>query len=473
MKSTVQRCVIGAARKVFRVAWSGLLPAAGIASLGMAVVGCTSAFSPVTQQQQARTNNSNTRYTIKDLGEFGPNPAAPGGPLVVTNSGWISSAVGVGPDWGPPEHAVLYYNGKMMDIGDPGLGGNSMGYGVNESGVAAGWAEDTAAGLSTTEDFCGFEAMGFSSSPTPCVPFVWQNSQMVALPTLGGANGAATEINNRGIIGGYAETSSIDPGCETAGAAPQQYQFKPVVWVNGAVQELPTGNDMDGVVWAVNDRGDAAGATGSCAPFNPSSGLYLNPTHVVLWRNGAAIDLGNLGQEFNNLPHGMNNLGQVVGEAGEYDSNNHPTAHAFLASPGTKMQDLGVVGNDDYSFGLSINDAGEIVGVSASASFSVVRAFIRQNGKLVDLNTLVTGSNSLYLLTACFINSKGEIIGIALDSTFAEHAYLATPVSGTTASASTVDKPVVLPAWVKKQFGFVLAQLRRTRPASASNSRRS
>ena len=437
MKCRTKWCVNGAARVISRAVERGLLPSAGIACLGLAVAGC-GGFTP-SVQQQARSNVNNARYTIQDLGVFGANANAPGGPLVITNSGWISGAAAVG----AAEHAVLYYRGKMIDIGTPGLGGNSMGYGVNESGATAGEAESTASGLATAEDFCGFQAFGFSSSPTPCVPFVWQNGQMVPLPTLGGVNGSATEINSSGMVGGYAETATMDPNC----TAPQKYQFKPVVWSHGAVQALPTGNDADGLVTAVNDRGDAAGSSGSCAPLNPILLLYLNPTHALLWRNGEAIDLGNLGGEFNHLPHGMNNLGQVVGES---DLPGDQTAHAFLAGLGTKMQDLGTVGTDTYSFGFSINDAGEIVGLSANADFSVIRAFIRQNGTLVDLNTLVTGNNSLYLLTACFINSKGEITGIALDSAGQEHTYLALPVPG--ASADNSRKPPVLPDSVRELF---------------------
>lgn len=450
MKSRVMWCVIGETRRLSRALWNCLFPSAGIACLGMALAGC-GGLTPMQQQQPTQAATQNSRYTITDLGVVGANPSMPGGPLVVTNSGWISGAAGVGPGGTAPEHAVLYYGGKMIDIGAPGLGGNSMGYGVNESGVAAGWAENTAASLSTTEDFCGFQAFGLSSSPTPCVPFIWQNGQMVPLPTLGGVNGSATEINSSGMVGGYAETTTVDPNC----TAPQNFQFKPVVWISGAVQALPTGNDADGVVWAVNDRGDAAGATGSCGPLNFLTGLYLNATHAVLWRDGLAIDLGNLGGMYNNLPHGMNNLGQVVGES---DLAGDQTAHAFLASPGTKMQDLGAVNDavdeDTFSFGFSINDAGQIVGVSASADFSVIRAFIRQNGALVDLNTLVTGNNSLYLLTACYINSLGEITGIAIDpNTGAEHAYLATP---TTAAAmqSGARKPPVLPETIRARFRF-------------------
>ena len=450
MKCRTKWCVNGAARIISRAVERGLLPAAGIACLGLAVAGCGGGLIATALQEEhgQAANPRNSLYTIQDLGVFGANPTAPGGPLVVTGSGWISGASAVG----NAEHAVLYYQGNTIDVGTPGLGGNSMGYGVNESGVTAGEAESTAPGLATTEDFCGFQFLGLSFSPTPCVPFVWQNGQMVPLPTLGGVNGSATEINNSGMVGGYAETSITDPGCTTAHAAPQQYQFLPVVWSHGVAQALPTGNDADGVATAVNDRGDAAGASGSCAPINPILLLYLNPTHALIWRKGVATDLGNLGGESNNLPHGMNNLGQVVGES---DLAGDQTAHAFLASAGAKMQDLGVVGNDYYSFGFSINDAGEIVGLSANADFSVIRAFIRQNGTLVDLNTLVTGNNSLYLLTACFVNSKGEITGIAIDpNTGEEHTYLATPSSAASAATSKAVEPVVLPDSVRARFMF-------------------
>lgn len=423
------------------------LETAGIACLCLALGGC-GGLSPMQQQVLSQAARQNSLYTIQDLGVFGSNPSAPGGPLVVTDSGWISGAAAVG----ATEHAVLYYQGQTIDVGTPGLGGNSMGYGVNESGVTAGEAESTDAGLATTEDFCGFQFLGFSSSPTPCVPFVWQNGQMVRLPTLGGVNGAATEINSSGMVGGYAETTTLDPNCP----APQKYQFKPIVWSNGKVQALPTGNDADGIVTAVNDRGDAAGSSGDCASLNPILLLYLNPTHAVLWRSGKAIDLGNLGGAFNNLPHGMNNLGQVVGES---DLAGDQTAHAFLASPGTKMLDLGAVqdqvDNDTYSFGFGINDGGEIVGLSASGDFSVIRAFIRRNGALADLNSLTNATlnpQQLYLLTACFINSKGQITGIALDANGAEHTYLATPVQGNSAEISHAIRPPVLPDSIRDRF---------------------
>lgn len=378
-----------------------------------------------------------TRYTIKDLGFVGGNFFQPGQPFQISNNGWVSGGAGVG----AAERAVLWRRGKMIDIGDPGLGGNSIAFGVNELGLAVGEAEDTGTNLSTTEDFCGFEFMGYTSTPTPCVPFVWIGGKMVPLKTLGGVNGVATWINSYGVIAGYAENTTADSTCPPGG--PQIYQFKPVVWLGNWIQPLPTVgkkfNDPDGVALAVNDLGQVVGSTGTCTSFNPNSLFNLQPVHAVLWENGIAHDLGSLPNESNYVAENLNNRGEVVGGPAI-------AGQAFLWTAENGMQGLGTVEGDNYSIGIGINDKGEIVGVSANFSpegaINAIRGFVRQNGTLVDLNSLVVGSNPFPagglittpfgdyptgLLTACKINSKGEITGIAADQDGFTHAYLAIP----------------------------------------------
>jgi len=417
MKFRAHEYLNSAAQMISQVAWRHRLPSAGIACLGLALVG----FSGIARaQSQERDHNGaqNVRYTIQDLGVVGTNSNQPGQPFVISNSGWISGGAGVG----AAEHAVVWRRGEMIDIGNPGLGGNSIAFGVNEWSLAVGEAENNSADHSTTEDFCGFQAMGYSSSPTACVPFVWERGRVVPLKTLGGVNGVANQINSWGAIAGYAENTTKDPGC----ASPQIYQFKPAVWFGNEIQPLSTESDAEGVAFSINDVGQVVGTSGSCGPFNPTWLFNLIPVHALLWQNRLAIDLGSLGGVTNNIAHDINNLGQVVGGS---DLPGDETSHAFLWAPQTRiMKDLGVVDDDYWSFALGINDEGQIVGASANADFSILRAFVRQNEALVDLNSLVAGTTALFLETACSINSKGEIIGLAFDpNTGYIHAYLAIP----------------------------------------------
>jgi probable HAF family extracellular repeat protein len=357
-------------------------------------------------------------YHIQDLGVVGSDANQPGQPFVISSNGWISG----GSQVGGAEHAVLWHNGELFNIGGHGLGNNSIAFGVNQATLAVGETEDAKA-PATTEDFCGFQTMGFSTAPTPCVPFLWKDNKMVPLQTLGGANGVANQINSWGAIAGYAENTTVDPAC----AAPQKYQFKPVLWYDQWIAELPTGSDPDGVAFSINQRGQAVGTTGTCAPFSPIWLFNLNPVHAILWQNGKAVDLGNLGGAMNNLAHDINDCGDIVGGS---DLAGDQTGHAFLWTRDKKMIDLGTVSGDFWSVGLGINDQGRVVGASANADFSVLRAFVRDGGKLLDLNGLKTaGDTALFLETACSINAKGEIIGLAINlKTGAIHAYLASPI---------------------------------------------
>lgn len=360
------------------------------------------------------------RFTVHDLGNVGPD----GQPLQITNNGLVAGAAAVG----SALHGVLWYNGRMLDLGAPGLKGqNSQAFGVNVRGQAVGEAE-TAKPDPKGEDFCGFAALGLPPPGDSCVPFLWQNGVMNPLPTLGGNNGAANKINNPGEVAGTAENNMPDSTCPSGG--PQKYQFKPVVWRNRAVQELPTYSaDPDGTAMAINDLGQAAGASGDCAAFSPIILDNLQPLHALLWEDGKATDLGTLGGDghgFGIRAENLNNLGQVIGYS---DLAGDANFQAFLWTRETGMQRLGTVGTDPNSIAVGINDAGDVVGVSIDATFTVGRAFLRRVGEdLIDLNEHIPADSPLDLFSACSINALGEIIGIAIDKSSGDvHAYLAVP----------------------------------------------
>jgi len=356
------------------------------------------------------------RYNVFDLGVVGNPPA---GPYIIRNNGLISGAAAT-PD-GSSMHAVLWYKGWKIDIGTPGLGGpNSAAFGVNEFGQTVGQAETS---RPNAEDFCGFNAYGFASS-TACRPFLWQDGVMTKLPTLGGYNGFANSINNRGVVAGIAETDATDaaPGCPV-------HQFEPVVWERGRIHSLPPySGDSDGVAAQVNDKGQVVGASGTCGSFNPNTGLYLVENHALLWENGIATDLGNLGGEgglAGNHACAINNHGQVVGHS---DLPNDASFHGFLWTRETGMKDLGTLSGDFASLALGINDGGVVVGASIGPAFSTFRAVLWEKGTVTDLNTLVDANpKNLYLVQGESINSRGEIIGLAVDGTALPHGFLAIP----------------------------------------------
>ena len=362
-------------------------------------------------------------YTVSDLGTLsGGNFSQP---FFITKNGRVAGSSNLADG---SSHAVVWANKQAADLGALG-GSNSIAFGVNNYGQAVGEAE-TPASDPNGEDFCGF------GTHLICLPFEAANGVMSPLPTLGGNNGAANAISNRGKVGGFAENSTADPGCPS----PQVLQFKPVLWEKGVIHRLPTvGGDPDGVVYNLNDNGEAVCASGTCTTFNPNFLNNLLAVHALLWENGKATDLGNLGgqtgQAGGNAAYNVNNRGQVVGGS---DLEGDTTFHAFLWTRKTGMQDLGTLSGDLASNGISINDGGSVVGVSLDANFNP-RAFLWENGVMTDLNTLVAADSPLHLLTGCSINSRGEITGLGLTSTGEIHSYLATPNPNVAAGETTAQ----------------------------------
>ncbi len=362
-------------------------------------------------------------YTITDLGTLDGGTFSQ--PFSINRYGLVSGSSNLP---GGNQHATLWLEKLKVDIGAPGLGGpNSIAFGDNERFQSAGEAETSTADTNG-EDFCGF------GTHLTCLPFLWQDGEMTQLSTLGGNNGVAMAISNRGEVAGFAENSTPDPGCP----APQVLHFEPVVWEKGAIHKLPTfGGDPDGVAQQINDNGEVVGGSGTCATFNPNFFYNLVPVHALLWEKGKATDLGNLGgktgQAGGNIAYDINNQGQVVGNS---DLPGDTTFHAFLWTKGTGMQDLGTLSGDVASVSISINDAGSVVGASLDAKFNP-RAFLREKGVMSDLNTLIAGHSPLYLLTGCSINARGEITGLGMTGTGEIHTYLATPTHGVATSEST------------------------------------
>jgi probable HAF family extracellular repeat protein len=352
------------------------------------------------QQLQAAVKG-HRRYAVIDLGTLGGTFSQAFG---LNNKG---SAVGFATTANDTSlHAFLWRRGKMIDLGS--LGGNdtlsySQAVGVSEVDEVAGFSE-TSVPDPLGENFCGDSLV--------CLPVVWKDGVMTKLPILDGNNGLALGISGDGQVVGQVENAILDPTC----VAPQVLQFKPVVWEEGKIKELPTfPGSPDGIAASPNDRGEEVGASTTCSQ---------NPSRAVLWHHGKIIDLGNLGGT-SPAPNGMNNESQVVGLS---DLPGGAVIHAFLWQRGA-MTDLGTLPGDLNSFGNAINDKGQAVGQSCDQNgFSNCRVFLWEHGAMTDLNVLVPADSPLHLFDPSAINSRGEIAGLAIEKdTGALLAFLAVP----------------------------------------------
>jgi len=372
-----------------------------------------------------KADNPSARYRVFNLGTLGGTSSSAN---TINNLGW---AMGIANLTGNTAgHATLWAYGLKLDLGTLGGLNSAVAWPVkNTAGLISGIAET--ATLNPLGESWSCSAF-FPTAPTfhDCLGFVWQWGVMTPLPTLGGYNGYAAGMNNRGQVAGWAENTVHDPTC----VAPQVLQFEPVVYGpgRGKIQQLPTfPGDPVGAATDIKDQGQVVGISGTCFVAVGS----FSAAHALLWQNGNVTNLGSLGGVAWNTPVAINNRSVVVGFSdlpGDEDGN--PNFHAFIWTKSSGMQDLKTLPGDAISEATGINNQGRVVGVSYGAGFSNPRAVLWQNGKIVDLNTLIPAGSPLYLLSANDINDEGVIAGQACvlingacTSTSETPAFLAIP----------------------------------------------
>jgi len=361
-----------------------------------------------------------TNYRVTDLGAEGNDNGACA--MSVNDQGWTEIMSG---NTLPGQQdsifakllngrALIDVAGFKLDLGTLGGPNSWMNWGeINDRGQVVGDSE-TAVPDPNGEDICGF------GTHLTCLPFLWQVFHMSALPTLGGNNGQASAINNRGQIVGFAENGIVDSTCPP-GTTNNRIQL-PVLWEKGnqgiyKAQALPTGSDPDGDAFWINDQGQAAGDTGTCG----------NATvHAVSWENGnVSPPLPDFGTGA--IAQGINNQGQIVGLVGSPDNT---TQYGALWQNGV-LTNLGLLPGDFGGLASGINDRGQVVGSNFDSNFNWSHGFIWQDGVMTDLNTLFPANSNLFAVMANKINERGQISGMAIVRSGPEkgniHAFLATP----------------------------------------------
>ena len=253
------------------------------------------------------------------------------------------------------------------------------------------------------------------------------------LGTLGGTISDGNAINNRGVAVGE---SYLACGCT----------YHPYLWADGLLHDLGPG----AAAHSINDQGQVAGQSnghpflwsrdggttdlgfdGEAYHINNRSevvGQIYTNSHAFFWRDGMALDLGTLPGGGVSGANGINDQGQVVGQA---------SGHAFLWTQGTGMRDLGSLdGNPLSSSGANaINDRGQIVGASYSQALHTSHAAYFSRSGVADLGTL--GSYSV----ATGLNDLGQVVGLSAGPSGAPHAFLTDLSGGPMVDLNTLIPP--------------------------------
>lgn len=191
------------------------------------------------------------------------------------------------------------------------------------------------------------------------------------------------------VTGGPVPPSQAPPSQVPSTGAPGQPAGLPRHYTAVRLPALSDSTEHGTGGFALNDRGQVVGQS------DTSNGR----PHPVLWQNGKVIDLGVLpfgAEDELGIARDINNRGDVVG-----GSNGANGQRAVLWRNG-KIIDLGTL-NGNPTFAYAINDNGQIVGTSTTAT-GELRGFLWENGRMRDLG--IDGG-----VIPRDINNKGQVVG--------------------------------------------------------------
>jgi probable HAF family extracellular repeat protein len=295
-------------------------------------------------------------------------------------------------DGAPVTKATIWRDGHILNLGT--LGG----------------ASSVALAISNDELVTGFSQTAGDETHA----FLWCGKEMQDLGTLGGPVSFGIDANDRAQVVGFSYINSeINP---TTGI-PTQHAF---FWDKGQMTDITLGGSLGGA-GLINHRGQAVGD--SNLPGDAED-------HAFLWSDHAVHDLGTLGGTLS-LPTGLTEQGHISGVA---SSAGDQFIHAVEWKEGV-IHDLGTVAGDGCSWAWGLNARDQVVGISEPyCDLTLARAFLWDQGKMVDLNTLVPPDAALHLVYAEAINEAGVIAGIGVppgispaDVEKLGHAYVLIP----------------------------------------------
>jgi uncharacterized protein (TIGR03437 family) len=353
------------------------------------------------------------KYTIQDLGTLPNLPSCTG--TAISQSGQVAgycNAAGGSIFLGADTHPFLYANGTLTDLGAPGQPAAPTG--VNDSGVVVGSFVNVSlvTGLSVAPFiYQNGSIQRFAGIPPTSAPFGLTNT----------GQSASTDL----LAGGLNFFVSSEP-----------YE----ITTAGTSTALKPSSGSEGVAFGISPSGEwIAGGSGSAL-----NGGLVSQTPTV-WHNGTPQAFP-LAPNFDyNSATGVNDSGMAAGAAFTYDftklKDPNATGHAVLFNNGA-VTDLGVLGADQSSAALAINNSGTVVGFSNAQIPDItifatpllegaspsLHAFVYTNGTMYDLTRQLVNGSGWQLTAATAINNAGQIAGTGIIQQ-QQHAFLLTPVA--------------------------------------------
>jgi probable HAF family extracellular repeat protein len=272
------------------------------------------------------------------------------------------------------------------------------------------------------------------------------------LGNFGGPTSDATGINNSGEVVGYSYTTRHSSGWTINDQGkkvkvdfynqPLAYTWVPSVanGASGTLTRIGTLGGTESLATAVNALGQVVGGASLAGDATG---------HAFLYSGGTMHDLGTPPGGTSSTALGINASGQVVGD---FYLSDGTTMHAFLWTPTTPngtsgtMSDLGTMPGTTFSMAESIDDSGEIVGISYVPSAAPAYAFQDSGGQMTSLGYLGIQPNS----DAHGINNSGEAVGYSSNYAFLNSGgrmYDLGNLGGGNSNALAINAPGQVVGW--------------------------
>ena len=224
------------------------------------------------------------------------------------------------------------------------------------------------------------------------------------VPNASGTKTSLNDLNNAGLAVGTASTSHYDP-------APPYPGFPGVAGDYGTHAFRTDGvNKVDiATLGGVNSGGNGINSNGQVVGWSEID--RNSPTrHSFLYARGEVTDLGQIAGNDNSTALDINDAGLIIGNTTLNDNNPwHPKytrGYIYENGQATLIDALG----GDSSETTALNNHGQVVGNVLSDQGYTLHGFLYQNGKTIDLNTLIDPASGWTIRSALDINDRGQIL---------------------------------------------------------------